>query len=457
MSAQEDWNIFNSVAKKAISQPNLKGQALVDTFLRIEDQISYAINVIVETTTYVEDNLGYLLAEIALGMIKYRKVYRGNQDKERVKIGLDQDVNRSNLRILSRGFDLYKLSKASRDEAVPLVKRVLSTLDLNYSVYENIVRAFCKETRDYCSLCNRQLEARLALETWPDLTEQESQLLNNRVSDLQDEIDLIEQSVGAVRTRCLYGAVRIVDACMNSISDLQSSVQRSYQKMIPKPARNKSINETEGLDLFQSGSIGLRRAISLFDVHGKSGFPSFAQYWIKQKIMSSAKLKSPIIRVPWSTWEAYQKIRRQELKFEASPTMRHVYTDEDVARAIGKSLKSVQKAKERVANIKMVSLDNRVRNEDGYESDLTVGSSIIDQNLEDSQELEDRREEIRELLSFLTDKERTMVCLRFGFTEEVDNSNIDPTEVAREVLRQAACKAKTYQHFTTAPRKAGSL
>lgn len=442
----ETWSVFNSFAKFAIGQPNLKGKALFRTFSFIEDQIWYGIDLLVDHTSFVEDNLCYLLSEIAMGRIKSRKVYKGKRNKKRVIVGSGHTIGKPNFDIFVRGFDLFKLSKLPREVSSPKVKSILRTLNLSNHVYENILRAFVKETKNYCRLMDLLLVTHLEMKSTTD--EFVKVQLEDRYSDIRDDLTIIEQSVACCRPTRLYGIVRILQSVLSNVNRYQSQVQRSYQKMIPKPARAKGRSENESLDLFQAGSLGLSRAVSLFDPDSNASFASFANWWINQRIMGAAKLSGPLIKLPWSLWETYQKILRQKRQFELNPSKRYTYTEEDVAKAIGKSVKTVRKVLEKVDTIKMVDLDSYLRKEDGSETDHSVSQILTDHKEQEKAETTEHQEQIRDLLKYLSVEERTLICLKFGILEEIDNSKMDKLQVVKEILRQSACKAKLYLLLT---------
>jgi hypothetical protein len=79
----DSWDAFNRLAKETLQYDPLSRRELRDTFLQIETLIYGAIEYLLHTTTFVEDSLCYLMAEIASGVIKSRKIYPG----KRVKAG----------------------------------------------------------------------------------------------------------------------------------------------------------------------------------------------------------------------------------------------------------------------------------------------------------------------------------------------------------------------------------
>ena len=436
VSSDSTWKVYNQIAKKVLAQKNVEGQDLKDLFLAVEHHIFYALDLLIQHTTFVEDNLCYLLSEIGTGIIKSRKVYKGKRTKKRTAIGEKATMGVENYRILSTGFDLFKLSKCEREKAAPLVKRIVRALKLATHIYENIVRAFVNKTESYTLLVDALLYLRIKDET------------NPKIKEIVVQIKDVEKSVGCDDTNNLYGVVSLVRLILDSICKVQEKIIKAYQKMILKPARRKARSENEALENFQAGNMGLAHATSVFDLDSNASFSTFANFWINQKILGFSKRKGPLIKLPWSTWESFQLIRRVEREFEDDPVKRYNYTDADIAKELNKSVRSVQKVREKVQTIKVIPLDDIVRNQDGTDSNLVKGEMLIDPSFEQTAELEDYRKLIRTVLKKLSPLEKKIICLRFGLIDELKNDVLDPTDVAKELLRQTACKAATYVYIT---------
>jgi RNA polymerase sigma factor (sigma-70 family) len=413
-------------------KPNLNKEALTDIFLEIEDHTVYCINLLLHNTTFVEDNICYFLAEIATGLIKYRKIYRGKLVRDRVSVGCGADIGLENFRIFSTGFDLFKLSRVEREIAAPLVKRILSSLNLSPFVYENILRAFLEETETYCDLCNEAAEA-----------------ASDTQRGMLEEISEIEENVGCVGKPHLYGIVKEVRRSLLRVSRLQSKVINSYQRMVLKPAREKAKNGSDAMDLFQAGTLGLSRATSMFDIDSDASFQTFAQWWIKHHVAAESKTRSQLIKLPWNVWNANSKIRAVEREFEADPDKRYVYTDADIAKALGKSETSVKKTRKRMQSVKLASFEDVRRDSDGIDSETTVETVFVNNREEDEEQLQRLRTWIRDVLQYLEPAERRLICLRFGLIDDIGENQLSSIEVVREVLRQTACRAATYLYATS--------
>ena len=269
----------------------------------------------------------------------------------------------------------------------------------------------------------------------------------------KEDLKAIEEAVGCARPNRLYGVVKVVSHLLREITRKQEQVLTSYQRMVLQQSRNKSFTENEALDLFQAGSLGLNKAVSLWDLDGDSSFPVFASLWIRQRILGSSKMSGPLIKLPWSVWEGYTAVKAAERELENDPKLRHSYTDADIAKLVGKSVKAVQKIREKVAGIKYVSLETTSPRHDSVvpSSDptaTTLSATLEDPRTEEVEEMQDTKEMVRSLLLHLSPEERRLTCLRFGLVDELHQESADRLGVVKELFRQAACRAELYKYLT---------
>lgn len=444
----DSYETFNALARKTLEYPTLPRDELTKTFLQIEEHINYGIATLVQSTSFVEDNLCYLLAEIAAGLIKSRKVYREKKTKRKISVGEDVEVGSTNSRIFAIGFDLFKLSKTDRTIAVPRIHKIIRGLRLSTSVYENILTSFLRETENYCETSDRLAE--LTLKIKYQKAEDRRPLISDMqtISDLIDELRVAEMSAGSVRPNYLYGTRKVVQQAMNRVRSLQEKILKAYLRLVPSPARKKSASEVEALDLFQSGSLGLSRAISLYNVRKGASFPSFANQWIRQKILGSVKHSSPLIRLPTSVWEAAQRIRAAERQLQSSAKTRDTYTDKDISALLDISVHSLNRVREKMQRSKVVSLASVTPDSDREYEFLRYG--------EDSDEdsgMFEVRSSIEKILGHINPEDRRLVCLKYGYLEGVPNDEIERLQVVSEMLQQLGCSARQMKSTTTAAER----
>lgn len=444
----ETWETFNRLAKEVKGYPVIEKDALNVLFVELEKLIFEGIHHLLQTTTFVEDNLCYLLAEIAAGVIKSRKVYKGKRVRKRVSIGEEEDaveMGAENRRILGNGFDLFKLSRMERATAIPYVKRVIRKLQVANNFYESMLIAFSKEAKEYIQFSDElaflTLELRDGRQYGFSDNRSEATIMQE-MADRMEDIRLIEINVGCVAPNFLYGTVRDVAVLLRKVRRIQERILKAYSRLILIPVRGKAQSEMEAFDLFQSGSLGLTRAISLYNVHGGTSFPTFANQWIKQRIFGSTKSSSPLIRLPGSVFEMAQKIKRAERHFESDPSMRHKYTVQDVADYMETSVKSVEQVLKKIQSTRIVPLESLVhQTDDGYADDTQADKALLDDSFEEDNKAQEVRALIDRILAHVDDQQRNLVCLRYGVIDSVANDHISKQQVLKEILRQTAYKS----------------
>ena len=189
----------------------------------------------------------------------------------------------------------------------------------------------------------------------------------------------------------------------------------------------------------KEGNAGLMKAVDKFEYKRGYRFSTYATWWVRQAASRALADQARTIRIPVHMIETINKLMRRQKqlvqRLGREPTVR------ELAREMGIGEKEVVAVKKMAQ--RPISLQAHV-SDDG---ESTYGDFIPDEKSANPREATDGailRDQIREVLSSLGDREREVIDYRFGLTDGYSRTLEEVGEffnVTRERVRQIEAKA----------------
>ena len=206
---------------------------------------------------------------------------------------------------------------------------------------------------------------------------------------------------------------KIAIAAANGDENARQTMITSNLRLVVKVAKTyigRSSN-LSFLDLIQEGNMGLMRATEKFDAGKGFRFSTYATYWIKQAISKAIIDQSRAVRLPAHIINELNKfnkaIRDLSQQYGRTPS------DKELAEYLNVSVKKISEYY--TISKEPCSLDVTIDEDE----DTAMIDLIADENATKFMDIDDLsiRDTIYSVLNTLSERERKIIELRFGFTD----------------------------------------
>ncbi len=277
----------------------------------------------------------------------------------------------------------------------------------------------------------------------PLLTRQEEQALGVMIRagrEAAAELEALRPGAGAAERERLRARVA------GGASASERFVQANLRLVVSVAKRYTQASGLSLLDLIQEGNVGLMQAAERFDERRGFRFSTYGTWWIRQAISRAIANLGRTIRLPAQAGALHARVRRAEATFESahgrSPTPGEVADEAGVTPA---------KVEEALAfPTEMLSISQPVASESGGE----LGDMLPDRapSAFDVVARDMLPGQVRRLLDQLGERERRVVCLRYG----LDRGRPRTLEEVGRIFRLSREQIRQIEHRALAKLRHGS-
>ncbi|MDO4901984.1 MAG: RNA polymerase sigma factor RpoD [bacterium] len=276
-----------------------------------------------------------------------------------------------------------------------------------------------------------------------DLTD-EDLLSGNYTDDISDDsVRMYLREIGKIPLLDQDEEEKLALKAMEGDQKAKNKMAEANMRLVVSIAKRYSGRGMELLDLIQEGNTGLLRAVDKFDPSKGFKFSTYATWWIRQAITRAIADQARTIRIPVHMVETINKLMRAQRRLTQE------LNREPTAEELAKEMDMEPEKIEHIFKIKqdITSLDAGIGKDGEEGEDSTLGDFIEDEDTatpEESATMQLLKDQVKEILSSLSDREQKIIKMRFG----LDGTKAHTLEevglefaVTRERIRQIEAKA----------------
>ena len=336
--------------------------------------------------------------------------------------------------LLEKGKKDSKLEQSEIFEHIPDVPENQEVLDQLYS-------DLAEEDIELIAVTEPRPED---ISEWAVEEEQEEEILTTDTAYMDDIADdsvrLYLREIGKIPLLTAEEELALAQRVVKGDKLAKDQMAEANMRLVVSIAKRYVGRGLDLLDLIQEGNTGLLRAVEKFDPDRGFKFSTYATWWIRQAITRAIADQARTIRIPVHMVETINKLLRTQRRL--TQELNREPTNEEIAAAMEMEVDKV----EHIMKIKqdISSLDASVRDD---EEDSVLGDFIEDEDAKTPTESASEqllKEQVRQILSSLTEREQKILKLRFGLEDGKSHTLEEVGQefsVTRERIRQIEAKA----------------
>jgi RNA polymerase primary sigma factor len=255
-----------------------------------------------------------------------------------------------------------------------------------------------------------------------------------------DSVRLYLREIGKIPLLSAEEELALAKRVVAGDKDAKDKMAEANMRLVVSIAKRYVGRGLDLLDLIQEGNTGLLRAVEKFDPDRGFKFSTYATWWIRQAITRAIADQARTIRIPVHMVETINKLLRTQRRL--TQELNREPSNEEIAQAMEIDVDKV----EHIMKIKqdISSLDANIRDD---EEESVLADFIEDEDTvtpEESATTQLLKEQVKNMLGVLTEREQKIVKLRFGLEDGKQHTLEEVGQefaVTRERIRQIEAKA----------------
>ncbi|MGB4800355.1 MAG: RNA polymerase sigma factor RpoD [Candidatus Saccharimonadales bacterium] len=255
-----------------------------------------------------------------------------------------------------------------------------------------------------------------------------------------DSVRLYLREIGKIPLLNAEEELELAKRVVSGDKEAKDQMAEANMRLVVSIAKRYVGRGLDLLDLIQEGNTGLLRAVEKFDPDKGFKFSTYATWWIRQAITRAIADQARTIRIPVHMVETINKLlrtqRRLTQEYNREPTNAEIAREMEIDEA---KVEHIMKIKQDIS-----SLDASIRDD---EEESVLADFIEDEDTitpEESATGQLLKEQVKDMLSALTEREQKILKLRFGLEDGKQHTLEEVGQefsVTRERIRQIEAKA----------------